>query len=72
MRAFTWPHDILFFPVWLYLLEAFFLERKWRQSGSGEWEVGEQGGVEKEETVVGLYCMTEGSLFNTKEVTRKS
>lgn len=51
--------------VWLSSLEGLlFLKRKRRINKAGDWGGGELRGVEGEETVVGVYCMTEESIFS--------
>lgn len=42
-------------------------KRKWRRNGSeGEVRCEELGEVEEMETVIGMYYMEEGSIFNLK------
>lgn len=61
-RACVWP------PVSLAVFFGglLFLKRKQRVNKAGDWGVGEQElrGVEGEETVVGVCCMREESIFS--------
>lgn len=70
IRSFVLSYCILFCCVWLLSLGGlFFSEGKWGwEVNLGEREsVGELGGVERRETLVGIYYIREKSIFSLKK-----